>query len=37
MKSKPEGEIKKVVDERFGNILVEVGDWKGWESRSRED
>ena len=37
MKLKLEGEIKKVVDERFGNILAEIGDWKGWESHLRED
>ena len=37
MKSKPEGEIKEVVDEEFGYILEEVGDWKGWETRPREE
>jgi hypothetical protein len=37
VKSKSEGDIKKVVDERFSYILAEVGDWKGWETRSREE
>ena len=34
MKSKPEEEIRTVVDETFSRILAEIGDWKGWESRS---
>jgi hypothetical protein len=37
IKSKSEGEIKKVVDEIFGSILEEVGGWKGWDARSREE
>jgi len=37
MKSKPEGEIQEVVDEKFSHILEEVGDWKGWETRPREE
>ena len=37
MKSKSEGEIKVVVDEKFAEILVEVGDQDGWETRSTED
>ena len=37
MRSKPEGEIKEVVDEKFGDILAEVGDWKGWETRSVDE
>ena len=35
--STPEDEIRKVVDEKFGRILEEVGDWEGWETRSREE
>jgi hypothetical protein len=37
MKLKSEGEIKEVVDKKFDSILAEVGDWKGWETRSREE
>ncbi|KAF9641986.1 hypothetical protein BDM02DRAFT_3106196, partial [Thelephora ganbajun] len=37
MKSKSEGEIQKVVDEKFGYILAEVGNWEGWETRSRAE
>ena len=37
IKSKSEEEIKKVLDEKFGDILVEVGGWKDLGSRSRED
>jgi len=37
MKSKSVEDIKEVVDEKFGNILTEVGNWEGWETRSREE
>ena len=37
MKSKSEEEIKEVVEEKFANILAEVGDWNGWETRSKEE
>ena len=35
IKSKAEGEIQDVIDERFSYILEEVGDWEGWETRPR--
>jgi len=37
MKLKSEGEIKEVMDEKFDEILAEVGDWEGWEIRSGEE
>jgi hypothetical protein len=37
IKSKSEGEIEKVMNEVFDSILEEVGDWKGWDARSREE
>ena len=37
MKLKSEGEIKGVMDEKLGDILAEVSDWEGWETRSREE
>ena len=37
MRLKTEGEIQEVVDEKFGYILEEVGDWEGWETRPREE
>jgi len=37
MESKTEGEVKEVIDGKFGDILAEVGGWQGWETRSREE
>ena len=37
MRQRSEADIKEVVDEKFSDILTEVGDWEGWESRSREE
>ena len=37
MKLKSEGEIKGVMDEKLGDILLAVGDWEGWDARSKEE
>ena len=37
MKLKSEGEIERIVNEKFYEILAEIGDWAGWEIQSGEE
>ena len=37
MKLRSEGEIERIVNEKFHGILTEVGDWAGWETQSGEE
>lgn len=37
MKLRSEGEIERIVNEKFYEILAEIGNWAGWETRSGEE